>query len=434
MECTKLSNTLYKCIALNKGKAMPPYGDGMIEKRELLKAMFLCALLVIVVSNPFWTEVIFAQRVNIDQGLFANEDISISYTNSSFSIESTSQYGNFSFTFEWRNMGTYIRFENGTRRLMRELERISFTDKTAKYRMEYWVPIMLLEYIDVDGNNILNDINDMVTSDMVNVSPDILVAGYKICESIGMTNVTINEDANGIPICEWTYTQIAMPMASDIPDEPWERFPIVMENFHYYPLNGTLKTDIILQNYRNPANEYFRPENDSSRLFISYGVHYAPLEQGDATVTVAFDNQEIAYNQTDKDQINKAYPTTSNVVTFKVNGEKRGFFDFGRKVTIDGNPDVYVNGSVGPIRSWYYYETGAPWLEIGLNYPHVNQTLIHDPYFGLYSRSPSTVAITFPFEWTIATAVISALICIVAIVDYFRTKSRYLKPITRSLP
>ncbi len=57
------------------------------------------------------------------------------------------------------------------------------------------------------------------------------------------------------------------------------------------------------------------------------------------------------------------------------------------KVTIDGNPDVYVNGSVGPIRSWYYYQTGGPWLEIGLNYPHVNQTLIHDPYFGLYSRA-----------------------------------------------
>ncbi len=114
-------------------------------------------------------------------------------------------------------------------------------------------------------------------------------------------------------------------------DEPWERFPIVKENFHYYPLNGTLKMDIILQNYRNPANEYFKPENASSRIFISYGVRYAPLEQGNATVTVAFDGQEIAYNQTDKDQINKAYPTTSNVVTFKVNGEKRGFFDFGRK-------------------------------------------------------------------------------------------------------
>ncbi len=94
-------------------------------------------------------------------------------------------------------MGTYIRFENGTRRPMKELERISFTDKTAKYRMEYWVPIMLLEYIDVDGNNILNDINDMVHD--INVSPDILVAGYKICENIGMTNVTINEDANGTP-------------------------------------------------------------------------------------------------------------------------------------------------------------------------------------------------------------------------------------------
>jgi hypothetical protein len=153
---------------------------------------------------------------------------------------------------------------------------------------------------------------------------------------------------------------------------------------------------------------------------------------------VAFDGQEIAYNQSNKDQINKTYPSTSNVVTFKVNGEKRGFFDFGGKVTIDGNPNMHVNGSVGPIRQWYYYQTGGLWLEIGLNYPHVNHTLIHDPYFGLYSSTRlKPVAITFPFEWTVATAVISAIICTVAVVDYFRTKSRYLKstirPFTQTL-
>jgi len=190
-----------------------------------------------------------------------NSNISISYTNSSFTIESVSEYGNFSFTFEWEPMG-YVMY-NGTRRELKELRRISFIHKTAKYRMEYWVPIMLLEYIDVDGNNLLNDVNDMV-----NVFPDILVAGYKIFESIGVTNITTREDTGGIPICEWTFTQIAMPMAANI-HEPWERFPVVLENFHYYPLNGTLKMDIILQNYRNPANEYFRPENASSRFFIS---------------------------------------------------------------------------------------------------------------------------------------------------------------------
>lgn len=427
MECTKLSNTLYKCIALNKGKSKLDFGDSMVEKRELAKTMFLCALLGVIASNPFWIEATYAQRMNTYQVLSPSDHISISYTNSSFTIDSTSQYGNFSFTFEWKNMGTYIRFQNGTRRPMRELERISFTDKAAEYRMEYWVPIMLLEYIDADGNNLLNDVNDMV-----NASPDILVAGYKISENIGMTNVTVNEDANGPPVCEWTCTQIAMPMASNI-HEPWERFPVVEENFHYYPLNGTLKMDIILQNYRNPANEFFKPENTASRFFTSYGVRYVPLEQGNVTVTVAFDGQEIAYNQTDKDQINRAYPTTSNVVTFKVNGEKRGFFDFGGKVTIDGNPNMHVNGSVGPIRSWYYYQTGGLWLEIGLNYPHVNQTLIHDPYFGLYSRSPSPIAITFPFEWTVATAVISIVIFAVAMVDYFKTKKHYLKSFIRPL-
>ena len=425
-----MSNILYKCIALNKGKANLDHSDGMIEKRKLAKAMFLCSLFMITISSPLSVRATIAQQVNTHKASSTNDYVSIFYTNSSFTIDSASDQGNFSFMFEWGWVGGWpgmiIKY-NGTDRPMKELRRISFTDKTAKYRMEYWVPVLLLEYIDVDKNNVLNDLNDTV-----HTFPDILVAGYKILENIEMTNVTINEDANGIPVCEWNYTQLAMPMASNI-HGPWERFPVVNENFHYYPLNGTLKMDIILQNYRNSANEFFKPENGSSRIFISYGVRYVPLESENATVTVTFDGQEIAYNQSSKDQINKAYPTTSNIVTFKVNGEKRGFFDFGGKITIDGNSDVYVNGSVGPIRSWYYYQTGGLWLEIGLNYPHVNHTLIHDPYFGLYPRSLSPTAVTFPFEWTIATAAISAIICIVAIVDYFRTKRHYPKSIVRPL-
>jgi len=372
----------------------------MIEKRKFAETIFLCVLFVAITLIPFWVKVAHASQRNIDQLLSPSDDVSISYTNSSFTIESISHYGNFSFTFEWVNTGTYITY-NGTLRPIKELKSIAFTDNTAKYRMEYWVPIMLYEYIDVDGNNLLNDTEHII--------PDTLVAGYKINTNIGMTNITIMEDVNGTPACEWTYTQIAMPMREVHP--PLEIYPIVNEDFHYYPLNGTLKMDILLQN--------FKPENASSRIFLSYGVRYVSLEQGNATVTVAFDGQELAY-----DQIDKAYPTTSNIVVFKVNGVDRGFFNFGGKVTIDNNSDMHLNGSVGPTRSWYYYQTDGKWLEIGLNYPHVNQTLIHDPYFGLYS---SLTAITFPFEATVATAVISVIICTVATVDYFKTKNRYLK-------
>lgn len=378
----------------------------MIEKRKFAETIFLCVLFVTITLIPFWVKVTRAQQKNTDQLLSPSDDISISYTNSSFTIESVSQYGNFSFTFEWANTGTYITY-NGTLRPIKELKSIAFTDKTAKYRMEYWVPIMLYEYIDVDGNNLLNDTEHII--------PDTLVAGYKINTNIGMTNITIIEDVNGTPACEWTYTQIAMPMREVHP--PLEIYPIVNEDFHYYPLNGTLKMDIILQN--------FKPENVSSRIFLSYGVRYVSLEQGNATVTVAFDGQELAY-----DQIDKAYPAASNIVVFKVNGVDRGFFDFGGKVTIGNNSDMHLNGSVGPTRSWYYYQTDGKWLEIGLNYPHVNQTLIHDPYFGLYS---SLTAITFPFEATVATAVISVIICTVATVDYFKTKNRYLKSTMRPI-
>jgi hypothetical protein len=415
----------------------------MIEERKLARAIFLCGLFAIMTFNPFWVEVTHAQQMNT-QISSTEGDIKISYTNSSFTIESTTNQGNLSFTFEWTWPRSYIMY-NGTCRPLREIRKIAFTDKTAKYRIEYWVPILLMEYIDIDGNNIL------FLNDTVHILPDVYIAGYKIDENIGVTNITTREDANGTPTCEWTYTQLAGPIASNI-HEPWERFPTVKENFHYYPLNGTLKMDIILQNYRNHANEFFKPENASSRIFLGYGVRYVSLEPENVTITAVFDDQELVY-----DQINKAYPTTSNVVVFTVNGVKRGFFDFGGKVTIDNNPNMYVNGSIGPTRSyWYYqqesdwvqngsnwyYQPHGGWLEIGLNYAHVNQTLIHDPYLGLYSDSPITppnatnggknggakVAITFPFEGTLVTAVISVIICTVAIVDYFKTKRHHLKP------
>lgn len=393
--------------------------DGMIEKGKFMKAIFLCVLLMIISFNPFWVEATRASLTDTHQFLPVNDDISISYTNSSFTIKSVSQYGNFSFIFGWINTRTYIIY-NGIRREMRKLEIISFTDETAGYTMEYCAPVKLFEYIDIDGNNIL--------SDTENANPDILIGQYKIIENIEATNVTISEDANGIPVYEWTFTLLACPAGSA--QEPWERYPTVEEKFHYYPLNGTLKMDIILQNYRNPRSNYIIPENASSRLFLSYGMRYVPLEQNNVTVTASFDNQELVY-----DQIDMAYPTNSNVITFKVDGVKRGFFDFGGKVTIDNNPNLHVNGSIGPTRSYYYYykPTGR-WLEIGLNYPHVNQTMIHDPYFGLYlSTRPSPIATIFPFEWAIATAVASVIICTVAIVDYFRTRSRYFKYAIRPL-
>ncbi|MEM2913952.1 MAG: hypothetical protein QXH91_00920 [Candidatus Bathyarchaeia archaeon] len=221
--------------------------------------------------------------------------------------------------------------------------------------------------------------------DCVNIEPDFLISGYKIVTNIDMTNITIIEDQSGEPVCEWIYTQIAWPMKENI-QPPWEIFPFVTETFHYYPMRGILKMDIILQN--------FKSENVSSCIFLSYGVRFTSSEHGNST-TVVFDHQEISYNE-----IEKAYSTNSTLIKFKVNGIEKGFFDFGRNVTIDGKPNIKINGSVGPTRSSYYYQTGGLWLEIGLNYPHVNQTLTHDPCFGLsisddaIQEFPSTVMLT----------------------------------------
>ncbi len=393
-------------------------GDKMMKRKVFLEAMFLCALFVAVSFIPFRAEISRGAR-NINHVLLANGNlsssdgnISVSYTNSSFTIDSDSQYGAFSFTSEWSDAG-FVMY-HGTLISLRDLDSVAFTDKKTGYKMEYYFPVMLLDYIDMNGNNIPDDPNNTA---QLGTGPDIIIVGYKIHDAIEITNVTVTENPDGVPVCEWSVVEVAFPMASGVTE--LERFPIVTENFHYYALNGTLKMDIVIQNFRDSENEFAGSYNASSRVFMSYGVRYVSLEPGN--VTVAFDDKELAY-----DTIDHAYPATSNLAVFKVDGKERGFFDFGGKTTIDGNPNIYVNGSVGPARSYYYYEEGRGiWLEIGLSYPPVNQTLIHDPYFGLYSGG--IVAITLPFMWTIAVAVISVIICTLAIVDCLKMKSRHPK-------
>lgn len=389
-----------------------------MKRKVFLEAMYLCALFVAVSLLPFGTEISHGAR-NINHVLSANGNlsssdgnISVSYTNSSFTIDSDSHYGAFSFTSQWSNDG-FVMY-NGMLRSLRVLDSITFTDKKAGYEMEYYIPVMLLDYIDLNGNNIPDDPNNTA---QLNTGPDIIIVGYKIHDTIEITNVTVTENPDGVPVCEWSFVEVASPMASGVTG--LERFPIVTQNFHYYALNGTLKMDIVIQNFRDSENEFAGSYNASSRVFISYGVRYVSLEPGN--VTVAFDDKELAY-----DMIDHAYPVTSKLVAFKVDGKERGFFDFGGKITIDDNPNMYVNGSVGPARSYYYYEEGKGiWLEIGLSYPPVNQTLIHDPYFGLYSGGAA--AITLPFTWTVALAVISVIICTLAIADFLKMKSRHPK-------
>lgn len=393
-------------------------GDRMMKRKVFLEAMFLCTLFVAVSFIPFRVEISHGAR-NINHVLSANGNLSssdgnlsVSYTNSSFTIDSDSQYGAFSFTSEWSDVG-FVMY-NGTLRSLRDLDSVEFTDKKAGYKMEYYLPVMLLDYIDMNGNSIPDDPNNTA---QLNTGPDIIIVGYKIHDTIEITNVTVTENQDGVPVCEWSVVEVAFPMASGVTE--LEKFPIVTENFHYYALNGTLKMDIVIQNFRDSENEFAGSYNASSRVFMSYGVQYVSLEPGN--VTVAFDDKELTY-----DTIDHAYPATSNLIAFKVDGKERGFFDFGGKTTIDGNTNMYVNGSIGPARSYYYYEEGRGiWLEIGLSYPHVNQTLIHDPYFGLYSGG--IVAITLPFTWTVAVAVISVIICTLAIVDCLKMKSRHPK-------
>lgn len=379
--------------------------------KKILETIFLIGLLTITFySNPSIETSWAAQPSN------NHENVLITYTNSSFTIESATSYGNLSFVFSWENLGTYIEY-NGSRRQMRELKQVAFRDMTEGYTLEYWIPRLLYEYMDVDQNGLFTGSPSNET--FILPGPDIFVPpGFKINTNIDMTNVTLTESVDETPICEWSYTQLAMPMEADV-QGPLEKYPVVKEVFHYFPLNGTLKMDIILDN--------FRPRNDSSRLFISYGVRFFNLAPG--KVTVAFDQYEFTL-----DQIDRVFAVNSSLIKFKVDGVERGIFDFGGKLTVDG-ASAHLNGSIGPADLYWLNEKNV-WLAIGLNYPHVNKTMVHDPYFGLLLAAPTS---TLPLILTAATALVSVVIFAIVILDYRKTKSlsqfpRHMNALSGNLP
>jgi len=367
---------------------------------KAVKTLFVCALLTAITLG------LLARTTAAQQNPNSDLTFSVEYTNSSFTIRSASAKGNFSFAFKWENTDLYIEYNN-SRRMIRELKLVAFTDETARYAMEFWIPRMFYEYVDADNNVLFIGSSNI---EWTMPGPDIYVIGYKIDVNIDMTNITQTQKEDGTTLLEWMYTQLAMPMESNV-QGPWERFPTVKEVFHYNPFNGTLKMDIVLDN--------FKPRNNSSRVFLSYGLKYVPLQPIIGNLTVVADGQEFQLAQ-----LNRVYPTNSTVIAFKVDGIDRAFFDFGGIVTVDGNSNIEVKGSIGPPDMYWLNERDV-WLAIGLNYPHVNRTLVHDPYFGLSQAGLATV---LPITWTVATAGASIALLVIVAYNYRKTKNLFKIP------
>jgi len=225
-----------------------------------------------------------------------------------------------------------------------------------------------------------------------------------------MTNVTETQQADGSTLLKWAYSQLAMPMESNV-QGPWERFPTVKEVFLYNPFNGTLKMDIILDN--------FTSRNSASRIFLSYGIKYLHLQPGNATLTISADHQDFQLTQ-----LSKVHPTSSTLIVVKVDEVERAFFDFGGNITLDDIQEVSVTGSIGPPDLYWLNERNV-WLAIGLNYTHVNRTLVHDPYFG-FSKPPFTTDLHGPpFTWTLATAAAGIAVLVGVFHNYRKTKALF---------
>lgn len=369
---------------------------------KTIEAACACVLLIAVSLTQFQTRAAGAQEKNQSDFTF-----SVRYTSSSFAIYSASSKGNFSFVFEWENTNTFVEW-NGTSRMIKELKQVAFTDETVRYRMEYWMPRLFYEYLDADNNGLFTGASNV---NWALPGPDIYVMGYKINTNIDMTDVTQVQKEDETTMFEWTYTQLAMPMESNI-QGPLEQLSTVKEVFHYNPHNGTLKMDIILEN--------FKPRNDASRVYLSYAVQYIHLLPGNTSLAVVVDNQERQLSQ-----FSKAYPANSSLIAFRADGTERAFFDFGGTITIDKNSNVQLKGSVGPPDIYWLNEANV-WLAIGLNYPHVNHTLVHDPYFGL--SLTGTAAFLPSWAITVATALVSFALLTAVVYNHRKTKNLFRIP------
>jgi hypothetical protein len=293
-----------------------------------------------------------------------NDWLEVVQTDAGYFINSITPDGNLSFRFEFAE---------------KELSTVAFVNNTGHYAVEYILPVEIWEYEDTNGNGYFDSSYIEWISGKAN---ETVFAYYKNFWFSEITNITTLSDDMGNIICEWSIKGFAGL------SEPWPEEEVLVPikyAFHYFPLNGSLKTDFGIEN--------FAARNASSRLFIEFSMRYASMKDEDMKLVT--NGQKLDINL-----MNSHYKIDSTTILLVVNGGVKGFFDFGGRCEIDNSTTT----PIGVIVPWIGrgYQTFPPTYSYGtavgvqLSYFHVKENLTHDPSFGLKTSNEITPPQTPP--------------------------------------
>lgn len=295
-----------------------------------------------------------------------NSWLKVIQTDAGYFINSITPNGNLSFRFEFRG---------------KEPSTVAFVNNTGGYAVEYVLPVEIWEYQDMNGNEYFDSSYTEWISDKAN---ETVFAYYKNFWFSEITNITTNSDNMGNVVCEWivkgnaglafSHLWLERGFPSSYPEG--ETLVPIKYSFHYFPLNGSLKTDFSVEN--------FTASNAKSCLFIEFAMRYTSIK--DEAVKLVMNGETVHVNL-----IDSHHKINSTTILLVVNDGVKGFFDFGGRCEIDNST---VN-PIGVIVPWtergyqifpptYSYNTT---VGIQLSYPHVDENLTHDPSFGLITQN-----------------------------------------------
>jgi len=313
--------------------------------------LYIC-LIVSLISIPFQQTLVAGE----------NDWLEVIQTDTGYFINSVTPNGNLSFRFEF--------FE-------KEPSRVAFVNNTGHYAIEYILPVEIWEYEDSNENGYFDYTYEEWRSSLYGKAlNETVFAYYKNFWFSEITNVTALSDDVGNVVCEWLIKGFAGL------SEPWPEEEVLLPieyAFHYFPLNGSLKTDFGIEN--------FTPKNETSRLFIEFSMRYTSEKSETVNVIINQEKLEVT-SLSDQHKLN------STTIFLASNDHVKGFFDFGGRLEIDNITTTPIGAVVPWIERGYQhfpsmYNYSAA-VGIQLSYPHVKETLTHDPLFGLKTLSPYT--------------------------------------------
>jgi len=216
-------------------------------------------------------------------------------------INSLTPNGNLSFRFEFHG---------------KEISTVAFVNNTGGYAVEYYLPVEVWEYEDANGNGYF----DSSYADWVpGEANETAFAYYKNFWFSGITNITTRRDNMGNVVCEWTvkggcrapFSHLWLGEGFPSPYLEGEILVPIKYSFHYFPFNGSLKTDFSIEN--------FTASSAKSRLFIEFSMQYTSMREEKVKVTM---NAETV----DANLIDGPRKINSTTILLVVNDSVKGFF------------------------------------------------------------------------------------------------------------